>query len=191
MKLRNESFPPRSVALLLAVVSGTIVSADEPKPYRGKVHVIPGLIEAEHWDEGAAGVAYSDVDPENRGENYREETQVDIEKRPDASNGHGIGWTREGEWLIYTVEVKESGNYRIEMPVASKKQGGIFDIEFNGKDVTGEISIPDTGAWTKLEMLTHKGVKLEAGSYRMKVNMRKAGLSGSIGDIDYFRFVRE
>ena len=24
-------------------------------------------------------------------------TQVDIEKRPDASNGHGIGWTRSGD----------------------------------------------------------------------------------------------
>ncbi len=79
------------------------------------------------------GIAYYDIDEENHGENYREKTQVDIEKRPDASNGHGIGWTKKGEWLVYTVEVKESGTYHIEMPVASKKKGGVFHIEVNGK----------------------------------------------------------
>lgn len=70
--------------------------ADETKPYGGKPHGIPGKIEAEHWDLGKPDVAYHDVDEKNRGENYREATQVDIEQRSDASNGHGVGWTRKG-----------------------------------------------------------------------------------------------
>lgn len=186
MKLRCAT-----ISLFLPLITLTIVEAGDTKPFQGKTHLIPGLIEAEHWDEGAAGVAYSDVDPENKGEAYREVTEVDIEKRSDASNGHGIGWTKAGEWLIYTVEVKESGTYCIEMPVASKKKGGEFMIEFNGEDVTGEISVPDTGAWTKLEMLTHKDVKLEAGTYQMKVIMLREGPSTSIADIDYFKFVKQ
>ncbi|MEC9093252.1 MAG: carbohydrate-binding protein [Planctomycetota bacterium] len=161
------------------------------QPFRGKIHSIPGTIEAEHWDLGPAGVAYADQDQANQGEDYREKTEVDIEKRPDASNGYGIGWTRESEWLIYTVEVKASGTFRIEMPVASNKAGGLFHIEMNGKDVSGPIKIPDTGSWQKLMQLQHKGVKLQKGIYRMKVVMDKNGVSGSVGDIDYFKFVSE
>lgn len=166
-------------------------SSAKTTPYLGQPHVIPGLIEAEHYDKGKAGVAYKDVDPQNRGADYREATGVDIEKRDDASNGHGVGWTKKGEWLVYTVEVKSSGAYTIEMPVASKKKGGIFHLEMNGKDVTGPIDVPDTGSWQQLRLLKHSGVKLEKGSYRMKVVMDSEGPSGSIADIDYFKFVKQ
>lgn len=160
-------------------------------PFHGKPHTIPGLIEAEHWDKGPAGVAYYDTTEENRGEDYREKTQVDIEKRPDASNGHGLGWILEKEWLIYTVEVKESGKYRIEMPVASPKLGGLFRIEMNGKDVSGPICVSRSGDWKKLVMLYHGGVELEKGTFQMKVYMIENGESKAIGDIDYFRFAKE
>lgn len=169
----------------------TAQAGDKTKPFNGKIHNIPGLIEAEHWDLGKAGVAYADADKQNRGAAYREPTQVDIEKRSDASNGHGIGWTREGEWVVYTVNVKETGTYRIEIPVASKKKGGDFHIEMNGKDVTGPISVPDTGSWQKLELITHRNVKLKKGRYLMKVSMDKKGDSGSIADIDYYKFIKE
>ena len=74
------------------------------QPFGGAPAAIPGKVEAEHFDEGPEGVACHDVDPENQGAPYRS-TSADVEARPDASNGHGIGWTRGGEWLIYTVEV--------------------------------------------------------------------------------------
>ena len=173
-------------SLLFAAV---LVQADS-KPYKGKVHQIPGKIEAEHYDEGKPGVAYHDVEEKNLGADYRKATQVDIEKRSDASNGHGIGWTRKGEWLNYTVEVKEAGTYTIEMPVASNKQGGIFHLEIKGRDITGPIRIPDTGGWQILKMLHHKNVKLTKGRHVIRVVMDEQGPSGSIGDIDYFKFVK-
>ncbi|NNE94347.1 MAG: carbohydrate-binding protein [Verrucomicrobiales bacterium] len=182
---------PVSVFALLAV-SAVFLQAD-PKnstPFSGKPAAIPGLIEAEHWDKGPAGVAYSDADEENKGEDYREKTSVDIEKRSDASNGHGIGWTRAEEWLVYTVEVTEPGTYTVEMPVASKKKGGTFRLEFDGKAITEKITIPDTGSWQKLEMISCKTVPLKKGVYRMKVVMLENGESTGIGDIDYFKFVK-
>jgi len=175
---------------ILATATIPQLHAEETKPFKGKTHAIPGLIEAEHWDEGKAETAYHDIDEQNRGEDYREKTQVDIEKRPDASNGHGVGWTKKGEWLVYTVNVKESGTYSIEIPVASKKKGGVFHIEMDGKDVTGPITVPDTGGWQTLKVITHKNVKLEKGSHKMKVIMDSEGDSKSIGDIDYFKFVK-
>ena len=115
------------------LLTTTLLGADS-NPYKGKPHQIPGKIEAEHFDEGKPGSAYHDLDEKNLGANYRGPTQVDIEKRPDASNGHGIGWTREGEWLNYTVEVKQSGTYSLEIPVASNKKGGVFHLEIGGKN---------------------------------------------------------
>ena len=47
-----------TIATLLFV---ECIKADS-KPYKGKVHKIPGKIEAEHYDEGAPGKAYYDVD---------------------------------------------------------------------------------------------------------------------------------
>ena len=162
-----------------------------PTPYGGTAHTIPGLIEAEHYDEGKAGIAYHDVDDKNEGVDYRKDTGVDIEQRPDASNGHGIGWTRTGEWLIYTVTVSDAGTYTLEFPVASNKQGGVFHIEMAGKDVTGPIEIPDTGGWDKLVTIKKEDVVLEAGTFQMKLVMDRQGPSGSIGDIDYIRFVKQ
>ena len=183
-------------ALLLSVMAPLSAGAaapdarPEPKPFKGKAQVIPGVVEAEHFDEGPAGVAYFDVDEENQGADYREPTGVDIEARPDASNKHGIGWIREKEWLIYTVEVKEAGEYVLEIPVASNKPGGTFHIAFDGKNVSGPITIPDTGGWDKLQTLTVKDVTLQAGRQRMKLVMEKDGESGGIGDIDMVRFVK-
>jgi hypothetical protein len=160
------------------------------RPYGGRRHRIPGTIEAEHYDEGAAGVAYHDLDPENQGAPYRADTSADIEARSDASNGHGIGWTRQGEWLSYSVEVAESGRYDLEVPVASDKRGGTFHVEIDGNDVTGSLEVPDTGGWQKLQLLRHRGIELEAGQRTLRVVMDKDGPSGSIGDMDLFRFTK-
>ena len=180
MRLKLTTF------FLLAVLYG---QADS-KPYKGKVHQIPGKIEAEHYDEGAPGKAYYDVDKKNLGADYREVTQVDIEKRSDASNGHGIGWTRKGEWLNYSVYVQEMGTYTIEIPVASKKMGGLFVLKIKGKSLCKPIRIPDTGGWDKLKIIKSADVKLDKGRHIIRVMMLDQGLSGSIGDIDYFNFVK-
>jgi hypothetical protein len=179
----------RFIFFTALLLSAGLVRADS-KPYKGKAHQIPGKIEAEHYDEGAPGKAYHDVDEKNLGTDYRKATQVDIEKRPDASNGHGIGWTRKGEWLNYTVEVEDNGIYSIEIPVASNKQGGVFHLEIAGKDITGPIGIPDTGGWQILKLLKHENVKLTKGRHVIRAVMDSQGPSGSIGDIDYFKFVK-
>jgi len=173
-------------SFLFALVGVPAVA--QTKPYDNQRGSIPGKIEAEHYDIGGAGEAYHDVDRENHGADYREPTQVDIEKRDDASNGHGIGWTREGEWLMYSIDVKQAGVYSLKIPVASNKEGGIFHLEIGGKDVSGPIKIPDTGGWDKLQTIQVKRIMLPAGQHQMKMCMDKEGESGSIGDIDCLIF---
>jgi hypothetical protein len=163
------------------------------RPYQNKVRVIPGTVETEDFDEGGEGVAYHDLEPENKETKrplYRE-SGVDLEVREDASQKFNLGWTRPGEWLVYTVDVKETGTYTIEMMVACDKRGGLFRLEFNGVDKTGPVEVPDTGGWKNLKPFSKAGVKLESGRYAMKLVLDKGGERGSIGDIDYFRFVKQ
>jgi hypothetical protein len=173
--------------LALGMTLQTAESA-ETKPFQGERGQIPGKIEAEHYDLGPAGVAYHDVDEQNRGADYREATQVDIEKRDDASNAHGVGWTRAGEWLVYSVTVKETATYTLQIPVASNKRGGAFHLEIDGKDVTGPLEVPDTGGWDRLERIKKNGIRLRAGNYRMKMIMDSVGPSTSTADIDCLIF---
>jgi murein DD-endopeptidase MepM/ murein hydrolase activator NlpD len=161
------------------------------KPFGGKFHVIPGRIEAEDYDEGPAGVAYEDADVKNNGADYRGKVGVDIEPRAEASGGFNLGWTRPGEWTAYTVDVRESGVYDIHIPVACLQKGGTFFLEFNGKNVSGPIQVPDTGAWEILKPFRHESVRLSAGTYVMKARLDTPGERGSIGDLDYFEFVRK
>src|SRR5690606_2863059 len=130
------------------------------------------------------GVAYVDVDEVNHGARYRGETQIDIEERGDASNGYGIGWVREGEWVSYTVDVAEGGLYWVTIPVASDGQGGSFHIESDGEVVSEAIVIPDTGAWTQLTTIEVHGVRLKQGRQVMRLVMVADGETGGIGDID-------
>ncbi len=177
-------------ALALAVSLTTVAAAEGRKstPWKGTPQAVPGKIEAEHYDEGEADVAYHDVEKKNLGEPYRKNTEVDIEKRSDASNGHGVGWTRKGEWLNYTVKVARDANYKVVMPVASNGRGGRFHFEINGKDISGPVHVPDTGGWDKLKTITHDKLPLSKGVHTIRVVMDEQGPSGSIGDIDYFDF---
>jgi hypothetical protein len=200
-KMRMQVFVVLAAAMWVMILAlpgcatsgGGNSSAAATHPYRGKVHVIPGTIELEDFDDGAEGVAYHDLDPENQEKKeppYRK-TGVDVEWREAASGKFNVGWTRPGEWLVYTVDVKTAGTYRIDMQVACDGPGGTFHLEFNGVDPTGPITVPDTGGWQHLKPLSHEGVKLAAGRQVMKVVMATGGKSGSIGDIDYFKFVKQ
>ena len=184
---------PATQALFEFVTGPLSAGGNSTRPYLGKVHVIPGTIELEDFDEGDEGVSYHDLDPENQEKKeppYRK-TGVDLEWREAASGKFNLGWTSPGEWLLYTVDVKEAGTYRIDMHVACKDAGGTFHLEFDGVDRTGPITVPDTGGWEHLKPFSHEGVKLVAGRQVMKVVMATGGKSGSIGDIDYLKFVKQ
>ena len=73
---------------------------------------------------------------------------------------------------------KKAGSYSLEVPVASRRSGGTFHIEFDGKDVTGPITIPDTGGWDKLQTLSFTGVTLKKGRQMMKLVMDKTEKTG-------------
>jgi len=42
----------------------------------------------------------------NVGGQYRPDEGVDIEKTSDTGGGYNVGWISEGEWLEYTIRVR-------------------------------------------------------------------------------------
>ncbi|MCR6639100.1 MAG: Ig-like domain-containing protein [Sporocytophaga sp.] len=137
-------------------------------PYGGEAWPIPGKIEAENYDLGGSGLAYSDSDEGNRGEAFRTD-DVDIEASTDVGEGYNIGWTVEGEWLEYTVNVSETGQYNFKVRVAATAAGKTMHIEMNGVNVTGVIKVPNTGDFQEWQTVIIPAISLTAGKQIMKI----------------------
>ena len=81
-----------------------------PAPFGGIARALPGIVQAEDFDEGGEGVAYHDTDASNTGGQYRS-TGVDIENTADTGGGFDINSTVAGEYrLNYTVNASAAGS---------------------------------------------------------------------------------
>lgn len=158
-----------------------------PTPYGGTPAAIPGTIQAEFFDDGGSNVAYVDSSAGNFGNQLRA-TDVDIEATTDSGGGHNVGWMTAGEWLAYTVEVGASATYRLEARVASSGQGGTFHVEIAGVDVSGPITVPNTGGWQNWTTVVTSGIALNGGRHRMRVVLDTNGPGGGVGNLNYLRF---
>jgi hypothetical protein len=152
-------------------------------PYGGSPSAIPGAIEAEQFDDGGEGVAYHDTTAGNSGGAFRN-TDVDIE--PTSSGGYDVGWIAAGEWLQYSVNVAAAGSYTVQFRVASLGQGGTFHLEMNGVNVSGTLTIPDTGGWQNWQTVSAT-VQLSAGTQFARIVIDTSGVNAA-GNLDRFQF---
>ncbi len=138
-------------------------------PYGGTPSEVPGTIEAENFDMGGQGIAYYDTDPQNTGGSYRPDEGVDIEACSDTGGGYDVGWTAAGEWLLYTIDVTDSGDYQIGARVASAVSGGALSFTVDGKAVTGVMNVPNTGGWQNWVTLQSDSFALSTGPHQLKL----------------------
>jgi hypothetical protein len=146
---------------------GSTVSGDG-NPYSGSPYAIPGKVEAENYNTGGEGVAYHDTDSTNNGGQYRPSDGVDIEASTDTGGGYNVGWTAGGEWMKYTVNVASSGTYNFDFRVASAQAGGAFHLEVDNTNVTGALTVPNTGGWQNWTDVTANNINLTAGQHVFK-----------------------
>ncbi len=157
-------------------------------PFEGTRVSLPGTIQAENFDEGGAARAYADASSGNAGGDYRT-TDVDIEGTSDGGTGHNVGWSSPGEWLNYSVSVATAGTYDVEVRVASPGSGGTFHIEVNGANLTGSMTVPNTGGWQTWSTVRKTGVALTAGPQVWRLVMDAKGESTSVGNFNFIRVV--
>lgn len=187
------SLSPDSPTKEYVYAGGRLIATEEPavrSPYGGSARQLPGVVQAEDFDEGSEGLAYHDTDPTDNVMNaYRPDPSgVDIEGCGDAGGGFNVGFTWAGEWTEYTVSVAASGTYDIEVRVASGNGGGgSFHVAFDGQDVTGPLGVPNTGGWQTYQSVVRQGVQLTAGLHLMRLSMDTAGPQGGVANFNYVR----
>jgi endonuclease/exonuclease/phosphatase family metal-dependent hydrolase len=152
-------------------------------PYTGSPIPVPGVIEAEYFDNGGELVSYHDGDRNNTGGALRS-TDVDLEAA--STGGYDVGWVSPGEWLNYTVNVSASGTYTVAFRVACAGAGGTFHLEANDVNVTGALSVPNTGGWQNWQSVS-KTITLNAGQQILRLVMDSSGSSGALGNFDSFQ----
>ncbi len=135
------------------IVKEVMVDVAYTRPFKGP-HIlsaaVPYELPAANFDLGGEGYAFHDQDANNHtgNDNYRrnngdnQSTPVEIE----GDGGNNVGYTNPGEWLLYTVEVIDEGEYLVEAQVAVPGTGS-FHIEVDGINVTGTIDVPNTNGW--------------------------------------------
>lgn len=131
-------------------------------PFGGTARTLPGTISAGDFDEGGEMVSYHDNTAGCSGSCGSRIADVD--------QWEGVvHQTGTGEWLEYTVDVTTSGTYKIVVQAGSEAGGGTFHVEFDGVDVTGPMTIPNTGSWSSFQAVTKTGVSLSAGRKVMRL----------------------
>jgi hypothetical protein len=171
----------------------TIVD-DETSPteqsYFGTPQSFSATIQAEDFDQGPNGVAYGDKTPGNAsGSQIYRFSDVDIAPTTDIGGGFAVTHLQKDEYLKFTVNVPETGTYRIETRIASTApSGSIFHISFDGK-TTGSQTFVNTGSLETWKTLV-KTATLPAGVHVMKFYVDTAKAT-EIGSLNYIRVYRD
>ena len=165
-----------------------------PTPYNDVVAKLPGRIEAENYDVGKSGRAYYDNDGANQGKAYREDA-VDIvgfgcsdEANTKDCEGYALGYTNSGEWMRYTVNFEEGGEYDVKVNMATPSENAGIKIYIDGKEVTDEIIAKQNpeNDWSTYSMVTAKTSEISAGEHVLKVE-----IVGNNVNVDWIDFCKE
>ena len=181
-KISNKQFPNMILSMSAPLAEGKkagllqskksssftwkLLEVCEMKQEAYKAHVVPCIIEAEDFDIGCPGDAYSNGENINEGGQYRPNEGIGIEKC--VAGGYDVGWTHAGEWMAYTVTVSKTASYQISFYLASAYDSGKFHLDCDGTDKTGVISVPSTDGFQNW-VVVKKTVNLDAGQHILKL----------------------
>jgi uncharacterized delta-60 repeat protein len=175
--------PPAPNSTRLAMARYLLSSA-----YGGTPASLANPLQFENFDEGGEGVAYHDTDAVNQGGVYRN-TGVDIQPIANAG-GFNLGFAKAGEWTQYTVSVPESGDYDVDVRLASLKGGGKFHFELDGQPLGTTVTATNTGDWQKYVSLRVGPVSMSGGTHVLRLVMDGNDATGYVANFDSARFTR-
>jgi len=150
----------------------------------GKAIVIPGKIEAENYDLGGSRVSFYDKSSANEGGAYRKDA-VDIVAldSADLSKGYALGYTQDGEWLEYTVNVAKTAKYAVELQMATASEKAGVQLFIDNKAVSDSIIAKQGEDWS-----TYTAVQSQLGEIAAGEHVLKMQIVGNYVNIDNIRF---
>lgn len=150
-------------ALCVSMLAGSYAHAEFPSGYSGTPfkgpHYVPGTLEAEDFDEGGEGISWHDATSTNQGSDYRPNCNVDIERH------YSIGFTENGEWLNYTIEVNRDGAYTVRTYCCGPNGNGSFHLEVDGQVQTRALPAPVVSDWGDFSQYAEAVIQLKAGKH--------------------------
>ena len=158
-------------------------------PFKGP-HVLsaanPYTLLAINFDYGGEGFGYHDADTGNSGGNgYRAENGDPNGGGVDIGGDLAVGWTSGGEWLLYTIEVQDAGEYYLSLD-ASVNSASAFRIDLmegsgvfvRWTNLTGTVNIKATGGWSNWWWIDlGKSVTLSAGEQKIRYYFENANFN--------------
>jgi hypothetical protein len=147
-------------------------------PYLGLPALVPGRVEAEHYDAGSLGMTHDDTTSGNLGGHLRTD-DVDV-----TQSGGVVAVTAiaTGEWLEHSVEVTAAGVYDLAVRSASPQGGGRLRFLLDGVEL-GTLVLPATGGWNTWAQAALRQVSLPAGIHQLRTQVVEGGFN-----VDWLEF---
>ena len=172
-------------------VSGFTAMDIQPRePFKGIIE-LPGRLEFEDFDKGGESFTYHDSDSVDEGNvGYRSDNGgIDIVGGIEGADSYAIGYTAQGEWMEYTVNVTEPGIYAFDLYASSGISGSGISISIdqgNGLLAIGSANIPviadnDWTGYTTVHGIC--SVPLTVGEHILRISI--AGAYCNLDRIDF------
>lgn len=151
-------------------------------PYGGTARTLPGVIQAEDFDEGGQSVSYNDTTVNNDGNSAYRNTGVDLRVYGSTIV---VGHTVSGEWLEYTLNNPVARTYNLKLVSGTVETGRTITFHWNDS-LIATMEVPQVAAWgTHLES-TVNGIELPAGIGVLKISIG----TPDVLNIDSFEFIQ-
>lgn len=128
---------------------------------------LPGLIEAESF--------------------VTKSEKLTTEQTSDAGGGQNLGYTTDGAWAEYSVNVRRAGDYTAKLRVAAEANyGGKITLKFNN-EVKATWNVNGTGGWqTWASTDTCEKFNLPAGEIKCRIEW--SGTASSLINLNWIEF---
>jgi hypothetical protein len=150
-ELSRRGFPVDDPARFVTGLPDDLVDASGAalaRPYRGEPLSVgwTTTVQAEEYDNGQEGMAYHDTTADAGGASFRSSAKrnndaVDIVR---TKTGHVVRMVA-GEWMDYTIDVRESAVYDVRALTLADSVGGTYRVEFDGIQTTGDVPAGEAG----------------------------------------------
>ncbi|MGJ8725374.1 MAG: S8 family serine peptidase [Roseibacillus sp.] len=110
------------------------------------------------------------------------------ETTTDAGGGQNIGYIENGDWVEYTINVPETGQYRINIRTASNNNdGGTINLSIDGSSI-GSVEVPDSNGWQTWTTILGYAYFDTTGSKTLRMDFSGGG--GSLFNVNWFSYNR-
>ncbi|MGB7159292.1 MAG: GH25 family lysozyme [Tepidisphaeraceae bacterium] len=155
------------------------------------VGATPITIQAEDYDNGKQGYAFNDTTPlVNTGGGYRsgEHGGFDVKLINGTTNQYRLGDTFAGEWVEYTINVAQAGNYKVDFRVSQADPNAKVHAEVDGVHATS-FTVPDTNNFSAFTTVS-KTLGLTAGKHTFRLAFDQVASNGTVAGVDWIKFTQ-